>query len=580
MKKSKRAAEKAAKRTPAVKAAFRLRAWHYALGLAAALAAVFWAYRPALHGDFVFDDLYLDVLTPRFASTTLPWLIRSARPLLSITFWTNLKLFGTDPYSYHVVNVLLHFAVSVMVFLAVRKLLEWAGTSGLRREGLAAFAAAVFLLHPVQTESVAYVTSRSEALSVLLFDAAFVVFLYRRREAITWVRSLGILALFLAAVVSKEHTAVLPALLLLTDYYWNPGFSFQGIRRNWRLYAPVALGTVVAARFILRVLHGTDTAGAAVKAFTWYQYFYTQCRVIWIYVRLFFFPYGQTVDYDLAISRTPLDHGAVIGMLALAALAVAAIWYRRRYPLASYGYFVFLILLAPTSSVLSIADPIAERRMYLPMIGLLLVVLEFVRRWKAPPRAIAAALAGCVLVVGVLTYQRSKVWSSAQALWEDAAIKSPHKQRVQLQLGFVYYTQGRCAAAVDRYREALRLGKPDYRLLTEWAVADICLNQYDDALDKLRQAATFRNDAHVNSLEGLVYIQQGRREEALAALATAARINPRFEATYVYRGGLYLDIQKWAEAAAEFRHALTLNPTDERAQLGLAQAEQHLREPH
>jgi tetratricopeptide (TPR) repeat protein len=575
MKKSKRAVEKAEK-AAVRRAGFEIRPWHYALGLAAALIAVLEAYGPALRGEFVFDDQYLPFTGQEFLDAPLKaWL--GIRPLLMISFWANLHLYGSEPLSFHLFNVFFHLAASVLVFLAAKRLLVWAGATGFTQGALAVFAGALFLLHPVQTESVAYVASRSEVLSVLLFHAAFVVFLYRRPESTSWFAATAVLALFGLAVSTKEHAAILPVLLLLTDYYWNPGFSLKGIRRNWRLYALLVIGGALAARMIVRVLSTADTAGFLLKEFTWYQYFFTQCRAIWVYIRLFFLPYGQTVDYDFAVSHTVFEHGAIFGLIALAALAVAAFYFRRRYPLASYGYFVFLILLAPTSSVMPIADPVAEHRMYLPIIGLILIVLDFLRRWKTTRATLAATLAGVLCVFGALTFQRSKVWAGSLPLWEDAALKSPRKQRVQFQLGFAYYVAGRCAEALSRYETAARLAKSDYRLLVDWGLAYDCLNRRGEALVKLREAAAIDNNAHVNSLIGFMYIKEGKHQEAMAALDTAARIDPGFDTTYVYRGALYASLNDWPKALAEYQHALKLNRTNDQARLGIARAEHALR---
>ncbi len=575
MKKSKRAVDtavKAARRT-----GFEIRPWHYAVAVLAALIAALEAYGPALHGEYVFDDSYLPVVEQEFMNAPLRSWVLGVRPLLMFTFWANLHLFGTDPFSYHLFNVFCHVATSTLVFFAAKKLLAWAGSEGLTRDALAGFAGMLFLLHPVQTESVAYMTSRSEVLSVLLFYAAFVVFLYRRSESASWITAGVVLLLFGMAASTKEHAAMMPVLLLLTDYYWNPGFSFQGIRRNWRLYGLFVIGAAMASRMIIRVLGEADTAGFKLKEFTWYQYFFTQCRVIWRYIRLFFLPYGQTVDYDYAVSHTLLEHGAIFGLIGLLALAGAAFYFRRRYPLASYGYFVFLILLVPTSSVMPIADPIAERRMYLPIIGLILMVLEFLRRWKTTRSTLAATLAIVLFISGALTFQRSKVWAGPLPLWQDAAEKSPRKQRAQFQLAFALFSQGRCAESLPRYELAGKLGKHNYPLLTDWALAYDCLNRRDEAIAKLREAATFTNNAHVSSLIGLVYIKAGKRQEALAALDAAARIDPGFDMTYVYRGGLYALANEWQAAVAEFQHALKLNPMNQQARQGLAQAERALR---
>ncbi len=207
--------------------------------IAAALAALaaFKVYEPALGGEFVFDDRYLPFLAP--GATDLPlgrWLGRT-RPVLMLSFWLQLRVFGLEPYSYHIANLVLHLANSALVFLILRRLMDRAAPGEGRIKLLSAFGAALFLLHPLQTESVSYVASRSEVLSATFLLGAFAVFLHRRGEAISFLPAGTALALFAAAFLTKEHTAVLPALFLLTDYYWYPGFSFGGIRKNWRLYA-------------------------------------------------------------------------------------------------------------------------------------------------------------------------------------------------------------------------------------------------------------------------------------------------------------------------------------------------------
>ena len=268
--------------------------------------------------------------------------------------------------------------------------------------------AGLFLLHPVQTESVSYIASRSETLSVFFVLAAFVVFLYRRTEDIAVPRVVCILALFAAAALSKEHTVVLPVIFLLTDYYWNFEFAPSRIWRNWKLYVPIALGAGYASLKIMAILRRNPTAGFGMRDLRWPQYFLTECRVIWDYIRLFVFPAGQNLDPDIAISRTILSHGAIFALAGLLIVTVLAWIYRRRFPLASYGWFVWLILLGPTSSFMPIRDPMAERRMYLPFIGLLFITVEFLRRWKVSRNVLVAALALVLLIESGLTYQRNR----------------------------------------------------------------------------------------------------------------------------------------------------------------------------
>jgi len=480
MKKRRRPVEKPPPRAaPLRPPAGGLRWWHCLWGLAAALVILLEVYQPALRGPFVFDDPYLPFTDPDALERPLKHWIGGVRPLLMASFWLNARLSGMEPYTYHLFNVLLHWVSGFLVFLVVRRLLVYAGTEGASREILAVFAAGVFLLHPVQTESVAYVASRSEALSVMFFSGALALYLWRRREVVSWPVAAGVLLLFGAAVTTKEHTAVLPALLLLTDLFFGGGVA--GVRRNWRLYVPVAVGGALALRFVWRVLGHADTAGFKLAEVTWYEYFFTQCRMLWRYLRLFVLPIGQTIDYDVPWSRSLLEHGAVFGLAGLLALAVAAFLLRRRYPLASYGVFAFLLLMAPTSSVAPIVDPIAERRMYLPLLGLPLVAVEFLRRWRIRPVALAAALGGILVLAGALAQQRNRVWGSDVALWEDAVAHAPGKYRPRSQLAFAYFKAGRCAEAERHYEIASRLAAPDYRLYYNWGLAHTCLGRTQDA---------------------------------------------------------------------------------------------------
>ena len=278
--------------------------WIYAAGLVIALFAAFEVYWPAIHGPFLLDDTHLTYMQPDAADIPLRAWVSQLRPLLMFSYWLNYQQSGAqNTFGYHAFNVLLHFLNAVFIFLAVRKVLNWAGVEETRARILSFFAAGLFLLHPVQTESVSYIASRSETLSVFFVLAAFVVYLYRKTDVVSIPRILALLALFVAAALSKEHTVVLPALFILTDYYWNFEFAPSVIWRNWKLYVPIAAGALLALLGILRILRGNQSAGFQIQGLAWYEYFFTECRVIWDYIRLFVFPFGQNLDPDIEISR-------------------------------------------------------------------------------------------------------------------------------------------------------------------------------------------------------------------------------------------------------------------------------------
>ncbi len=543
--------------------------WPFLVAAAVALVALFVAYGPALHGDFLFDDYALSYTLPTAATDALPI---GVRPVLQLTYWLNSQLSGDNTFSYHVVNLLIHYLASGLIFLIVLRLVEWSGVEKPRRTVLAAFAAFLFLLHPVQTEAVAYVAGRSESLSTMFAMAAFAVFLYRRETSATWTVVVEVLALFGLALASKEQTMALPALLLLTDFWWNPGFSLRGIARNWRLYAVMAAGAAVGVAFFWRLIFGAKTAGFALKDFTWYQYFFTQCRALFVYMREFILPVNLNADWDFPVSHTILDHGAIIGLIALIALAVGAWFLRWRFRLAAYGFFAYLILMAPTSSILPIQDAIAERRLYFSMLGLLLIAVDLVNRIKIDRRQLAYGGAAVVLVAALATHARAAVWASPMALWQDTVQKSPNKTRVRFQLAFVYYARQDYPAAIQKFAEAARVGPPRADLLVDWGLSYAALHETDKALEKLNEAAALTPTAHVYSQIGQVNGAASRWPQALEALNRAATIDPNYGLTYFYRGLVYYSTNECGKAVQEYQHALALDPATPNGAEALRQA--------
>lgn len=540
--------------------------------IGAAFLAVWWAYWPALHGPFLFDDTALPFALPAFSAPLSVWL-RGVRPVLMFTYWANAALSGSDTTSYHIVNVLFHCCTTALVFLIVRRLVEWAGVMHSRRGLLAGFAAAIFLLHPMQTEAVAYLAGRSEAVSVMLAYAAFTVFLYRRQGGLTWGTAAAVLGLFLLALFSKEHIIALPLLLLLTDFWWSPASGLNAIRSNWRLYLPMAAGAAVGVAFSWRIMLQSQSAGFGLKDLTWYQYLFTQFRALFVYPRMFLLPVDQDLDWDFPISRTLLDHGSIVGLVVLLALVGAAFYYRRRFPLATYGLFVYLILMSPTSSVLPIKDPVAERRLYFSMLGLLLIVVDVLARVKMERRTLSCACAAVALVAAFATHARAALWGDPVALWEDTSRKSPNKSRTHFQLAVAYSDAQRYDAAIAEFQKTAQIDKPDYNLLIDWGLAYDGLNRPEDALAKLREAAALEPTAHVYSQIGMIYAKQRQYSEALEALAQAEKINPGWAPTYNYRAKIRFQQNDYAAAVADYTHALALDPTLDDARKELAQAQ-------
>lgn len=546
----------------------------------AAFVGLLMVYWPALNGPPLFDDQTLPVFMGEHPRAWVHY-FRGVRPLYYLSLYLNYLASGRETFSYHLTNLVLHFFSGALVFHILRKLLESTGSD--RREAcwLALTGSLVFLLHPLQTEAVAYIASRSEALSTPFAYAALALLVGAGRKTVGWGRSASILALLAAGSLAKEPVVAMAAVIFLVDHLMSERKGFSGIAGNWRLHAPLAaaavLGSIGLATYVS--MHSGGTAGLSVAGTSWYEYLWTQFKAIWIYIRLFVFPVGQNLDYRFPHVRTLADPLALLGLAGLICLLYLAWRFRGKYPLASLGVVVFLILLSPTSSFIPIADAVAERRAYFPSIGLLLVLVEFLRRWRG--FAWRNALIGvAILALAVGSWGRNHAFGSRVAMWEDCMRANPYNTRGWVQLSYSYAMDGRCAEAVHASEQAEKQGWREQSFYWNFASALECDKQFDRSADVYRKAIALAPNAHAWTLLAGLLARQGLWAEALDALDQAEKLDPALFEVYSFRGGVYLNLGRYDEAAAAYRHALELHPGDQVSLGGLIRVDAEHRSRH
>jgi Tfp pilus assembly protein PilF len=525
-------------------------------------------YSPAFHGKFIFDDLALPFCrTPR-TTALLPWL-DTTRPVLMFSYWLNYRFGDQQPFGYHFVNFLIHAANTGLVFLVLFRLLTGAGWRRQKTIAASAIGSAVFAIHPLQTESVSYIAGRSESLAAFFCLLAYTLFLYRRREAISWREAAAVLVLFALGVKTKENVVSLAGILVLTDLYWPRAFSLDQLRRNWRLYALMAPGGLVAAALIFRMLASAGTAGFSVATFKWYEYALTEARAHFTYIRLALLPFGQSVDQDYPASHNIFEHGALFYLLLLIAVVVLSVVWRRRYPLFCFGLLTFLIWLAPTSSVIPIDDALVERRMYLPLLGLILIGCEAVSRLRVTSTAIAAAAVIVALFFGKLCYDRNQLWGDPDKLLEAAAANVVYNPRPLLNFTEVLLRNGRCDLA-PAYLHRAELHLPNnYYVNAAWGRTLACLGRIDQAIERLQLAVRLQPCAQGYEWLGLVYGEKGMTELAGVALKRAVELGPWSESAHGSLALWYEKAGQFEDAEREYLLALSLDRTDTWAQAGL-----------
>jgi tetratricopeptide (TPR) repeat protein len=337
---------------------------------------------------------------------------------------------------------------------------------------------------------------------------------------------------------------------------------------------PVGAAVAVALSWNL-IVHGSGAGfGLDIK---WYQYLFTQFRALLVYVGEFLLPVNLTADWHFPISRSIFDHGAIGGLAVLVALAGAAWHFRRRFPLAAYGFLVYLLLMAPTSSIIPIKDPLAERRLYFSVLGLLLILVDLVSRVRLDRRTLALLSAAVVLACAIGTRSRAAVWADDESFWTDTVRKAPENARAHFHMGFVWAEQERWFDALREYEQSDKLAPADWDLLLDWGVAYLNVGKPELALEKFRKSVKMDESAHARTQIAEALAQMQRWQEALDSLAAAQQIDPNFPFIYVDRGKIHLATGQCADAVADLKTALKVavhgDSAIEEAQRYLPQAE-------
>lgn len=557
-----------AKHPNAAAPAHQMRAWPWIALLFAGFIASLLVFAPALNGTLVFDDIYLPFASPNAAQQGAAFWIGGVRPVLMLTYWANFLIGGTQTLGYHLVNIAFHAANGILVFPILERVFAIAGAP-FRRRSFALFGAAVFLVHPLQTEPVAYIAGRSELVAGFFFLAAWLVFLRNFEKSSGFGLTLGVCLLTGLAVESKESAVSLPAVLLLTDVCFSARTLREQLRARWKLYSVLLIGAVAAGIHILMRLAASSTAGFS-EGIRPLSYALTQCRVIFIYLRMFLVPYGQNGDWRLPFYRSLTDGAAIVWVIGLLLLVAFAFWIYRRDRLTAYGLGVFFLTLAPTSSIVPVKDALAERRMYVPIIGVVIVLLAAGSKLRLSASARRIVAVAVLALLAVLSWNRSSVFAGAFNFWSATVAADPGNFRAHLGLGTAFAQQQQYDSAAREFAAARQLNPSDPEALWNLARAWEADKKYDEALPVYRSYATARPEAMVFDRIGFVEARLNHPDKALEALNQALKIDGRDATALVYRGLVLMALREPERAKADFNSALAIEPANQPAKNGLA----------
>jgi hypothetical protein len=430
-------------------------------------------YLSAFSGDFHYDDLSSILGNPHLDHwrTFVGHLDHMVRPVLYATFLVDHSLYGTNPAGYHLLNLLLHLGSGLLVYRS----LTHAVTD--KRSSVPFWISLIFLVHPITTETVTYISGRASGLMTFFYLLAFFLYIKASDESeIERLRRLylsGAIASFILAIGSKETAITLPIMLLLWDV-WIRRLN-QPVLRAAILsrHSPFWAVLLLAAAWAWSHPRYTALAQFSVQIRPFWDHLLSELHAVPHGLLLFFSPWNQNFDHDLPLFHSLAEWPLAFDLLLLSAMATGAFVARRCFPLAAFGLAWFFLQLLPIS-LIPRNDLLSERNLYLPSIGLLMAVVSLgslvVQKVSAHlPRpmlvrsgAIGVAAAS-ILILCFFTYHRNGLYHDQLSLWSDAVAKSPNKARPHNNLGRAYALHGEWDRAIEEFRIAARLD-PDFIL--------------------------------------------------------------------------------------------------------------------
>lgn len=558
-----------------------------------ALSAPFWtaplaiialgtlAYINSFSGAFVFDDyeiaenVAIRQLWPPWPAMFAPQNV--SRPLIGLSLAINYAISGLEVWSYHALNLAVHILAALALFGIVRRTLlsePLRERFGHRSVALALVSAIIWMVHPLQTQSVTYVIQRCESIMGLFYLVAFYCAIRSydsRRKGLWYVAAILASA---AGMLSKQVIVTAPLLILLYDSLFLSGSAGKALRTRWVLYTGLAAtwGLLVATTIASPV---NPTAGFAVEGVTPLGYFVSEFRVIVHYLRLSLWPDSLVIDYGWPQAKSAaeiLPYGAI-----LLILASATVWSLARRRAVGFLGAWFFVVLSVTSSFMPFDDLAFEHRMYLPLaaVVVLVVVGGFVllnrvvsrlssseMRREEMVRLIAVGLV--TLIVGALvslTLLRNVDYQSPMAIWSDVVNKRPDNWRGHNNVGFCLIEKGDREGARDQFAEALRLQPNAIDALDNMGMWVLNSEKPAEALpyfERLREVDPGRK--RLNFHLGQALASQGLLDEAVREFNEELRRKPGSAEARMQLGWALERQKKFNEAAAAYRDTLAIAP--------------------
>ena len=558
----------------------RQKRWQTALSLLFILLITFLTFKNLLGADFTnWDDNLFVTDNPLIKS--LSWenikIIFTTfykedylHPLVLLSYSLEYKFFQLDPFYYHLDNLILHLMNTVLVYWFVSMLS--------RKAVVALVVTLLFGIHPLQAESVAWISERKGLLATFFFLQASIYYLLSMKGKRGVFFGMSLVA-FVLALLSKAVAVIFPLTLLLYDYYLHRKIDKQALLEK----VPFFLISAVYAADTLFMHEQTGQLDHAQLASP-FKNFLLACRNIVLYIKHTVWPTELSAVYPFPKEVSVFLPEFFLPIVILGIIVALLFWTRRYTRTIIFGCLFLLVALLPVVQLVPFASGgsvMSDRYMYHSSIGLFFIAGYFVDRLYRMEGAsrhyfkvVAVVIVGIVLLLfSSMTYQRNKVWQNSEALWSDVVNKYPSVSLAHYNLGLAYYESGRLDEAIEEYKEAVRLRQHYLKARYNLGLAYAYSGQYDKALVQFQQTIGLDPDhvgAHMSL--GRVYQELGLGRKAVAEYREVLRVAPDRADMYNNIGELHMQEKSYDKAVDAFREALRIKPDYKKARENLSRA--------
>ena len=547
--------------------------------------SVYAAYLNTLPNPFIFDDRHtitenkyikhLETIPKLFTDkvTSLPITKGMWRPLLMLSFASNYFISGLSPHGYHLINILLHFLNAVLLYLLLETFLKELSFG--RRLGLTL----IFCLHPINTEAVTYISSRSVTMCAFFILSGFYCYVRWRHDRRTRFFLLS-LASYIFALMTKEIALILPMLIITYEFIYNKNFweEKKEIILGFLPFLLITLGYIFMIKLIFDEVFGLFAkAKSALATRSYSSNILTQGAVSFFYLYLFFYPFNLCVDHNFPIISSLKNPLGAIPLVLIIILILTALSLRKRLPLIALSIFWYLICLLPQFyGRLNIVA--AEHHPYLAYFSVYFILAYLLLKLKIKKEFSRLLFIFILGLFFILTIIRNLEWGSEYTLWKAELKNNPDSEIAKGSLGLYLINRGFDEEGERYLRQAINSKKgiasqPSILNLASYYAKT--LNQPQKALELLNQHKDqiSRLDLrHLNTL-GIIYAKIGQKEEAKKTWEEALRIYPEHPEIKSNLGWWHLENSKDIPMAKKyFLDALYDNPDSAGARMGLGMA--------